>query len=267
MSPLGIQKGRRLAYRVDLRDGATIKVREYENEDAARSAFELNAALGRVFAGALARYGRVVVEEWIEGAPLAPDDEHRTIEEAGEILGRLHASFPQSSSGRVGTGRWRREAVVDLDLLLQAGCVQRDDADRLLGIVDETDPGEACTTVIHLDFCAENMVRDGGGALRVVDNELLCIGPRGLDLGRTFHRWPFAAANWSGFLAGYLLHAGDPGAAPFWRIVAALLGARVFLQRCPERLPTAIEHLQSLAREDRTASSRPMFNPLDTGGR
>lgn len=254
LSPLGDRKGRRLAYRVDLRDGATMKVREYEDEDTARSVFELNADLGPVFAGVVARYGCVVIEEWIEGESLAPRDEYRAIEEAGAILGRLHASHPQRSSGRVDTGRWRREAVADLDLLRQAGCVRRGDADLLLGVVEETDPGEASTAVIHFDFCAENMIRDGSGALRVVDNELLCIGPRGLDLGRTFHRWPAAAENWSRFFAGYQSQAGDPGAARFWRIVAALLGARVFLQCCPERLPATIEHLQALACPDKTAT-------------
>jgi aminoglycoside phosphotransferase (APT) family kinase protein len=50
-------------------------------------------------------------------------------------------------------------------------------AAALRGEIARRDPGTTRAVLIHLDFCAENMLIDTCGHLRVIDNELLTIAP------------------------------------------------------------------------------------------
>ena len=85
----------------------------------------------------------------------------------------------------------------------------------------------------------------------VVDNELLSIGPAGFDLGRTFDRWPMSDAAWARFCRGYGSSApAQPEAVGFWKIYAALLGARVRYERSPQRLDAVLRRLQRFAAGD-----------------
>ena len=79
----------------------------------------------------------------------------------------------------------------------------------------------------------------------MIDNELLDLGPIGFDLGRTFHLWPLDDAAQQAFHLGYQ-SAGPPplAAAGYWRIVAALVGGRVFLNRSRVRLEETIRLLR-----------------------
>jgi hypothetical protein len=73
--------------------------------------------------------------------------------------------------------------------------------------------------------------------LRVIDNEWFAVAPSGLDLGRTFCRWPMSEGTWRRFLAAYRSAApADPGPLAFWKIVGALASAHIRLQQDPERL-------------------------------
>ena len=72
---------------------------------------------------------------------------------------------------------------------------------------------------------------DVRGELRIFDNEWLIEGPASFDLGRTYHRWPMAPADWERFLAGYSSVAGEPEDLRYWTLAATLFGARVFAQR------------------------------------
>ncbi len=259
LSPLGDRKGRRLAYRVDSENGQTIKVREFESAAVASSIFELRAGLEHAFARAVARYGSVIIEEWIDGVPLTANDEDRLLEEAGALLGRLHSCRPNGIPASLSTATWRRGAESDLAMLARAGQLAPADTAALRAGIERHDPRLAPAAVIHLDFCAENMLIDRCAELRVIDNEQLAIEPAGLDLGRTFERWAIAAAGWNRFYKGYLSAAPRaPGATGFWRIVAALVGARVLLQRDVQRLPSSLALLQRLSRgECLTEEARP----------
>jgi aminoglycoside phosphotransferase (APT) family kinase protein len=64
--------------------------------------------------------------------------------------------------------------------------------------------------VTHGDFCAENLVFDTEGRLRVVDNESLGVGILALDLARVWARWPMAEAAWHEFLTAYRDGGGLP---------------------------------------------------------
>jgi aminoglycoside phosphotransferase (APT) family kinase protein len=81
----------------------------------------------------------------------------------------------------------------------------------------------------------------------VIDNELIAIGPPGIDLARSFDRWPMSEAAWARFLAAYRSSApAEPAALDFWMIVTILVGARVRLQRSPERLAATLARLRRL---------------------
>lgn len=250
ISPLGERKGVRFAYRVELEDGERVKARHFGSEDAARRVFALHAGLEDAFARPLLRSGAVVIEEWIEGTSLGDRDAEAWVEEAGRLLGRLHrtplgADVPPTASTRP----WRAAAESDLALLGEAGQLAAPDVASLRAAIARRDPGVARAVLIHKDFCAENMLIDGRGRLRVIDNEQLDVAPAGFDLGRTFHRWPMADATWSRFLRAYRSCApAPPEATAFWKLVASLETTRVFLQRLPARLDPSLALLRRFAK-------------------
>src|SRR5690606_12529153 len=88
LSPLGPGTLDRGSFRVELEDGATVKVRRVGDEARAEKAFALlsNLAL-EGFPRPLARHGRHLVEPWIESL-----DGPVPVAEAGRMLARLHAA-------------------------------------------------------------------------------------------------------------------------------------------------------------------------------
>ena len=249
ISPLKERKGIRFAYRVELEDGRRVKARHFGSEEGARRLFELSAGLGESFARPLAQYGPVLVEEWVEGGPLSGLEAEAWAEDAGILLGRLHttplgARVPPTSSTR----RWREAAESDLTLISLAGKLAAGEVASLQSEIARRDPEVARVVLIHKDFCAENMLIDLHGRLRVIDNEQLEIAPAALDLGRTFHRWPMSHGTWTRFLRGYRSSAPrEPEAIAFWKIVASLETTRVFLQRLPARLDASLALLRRFA--------------------
>lgn len=246
VSPLQERKGIRLAYRVDTHDGRTVKLRHFGTPADARAHLALRSALEEAFAPALARSGAVVLEEWIEGTELRDLASETRCGEAGALLGRLHARpLGAGIAPSHRTDSWRAAAESDLAILTRARCLSPDESSRLGAELASRDPGTAHPVLIHKDFCAENMLVDPLGRLRVIDNEQIEIAPAGFDLGRTFHRWPMSEEGWAAFLGGYRTTAPrDPGATGFWRIAAALVGGRVFLERIPERLDASLALLR-----------------------
>ncbi|MBY0276743.1 phosphotransferase [Candidatus Binatia bacterium] len=247
VSPLGERKGVRIAYRVDTDDGRTVKLRHFGSASTAEAHLALRAGIDDDFAPASTSCGPVLFEAWIEGNELIAHEADRRAAEAGALLGRLHARPLAAGCGPVrgDTARWRAAAQSDLAILHRAGSLSSAEVAGLEAQLARRDPGSARTSLIHKDFCAENMVVDGSGRLRVIDNEQLEIGPSGFDLGRTFHRWPMSAGAWVRFLGGYRSTAPEvPEAIAFWKIAATLVGARVFLERMPERLDAALALLR-----------------------
>jgi aminoglycoside phosphotransferase (APT) family kinase protein len=249
VSPLEERKGIRFAYRVDNEDGHTVKLRHLVTSEEARRHLELRTGLEPAFAPAIARYGSVIVEEWVEGGPLTGLDAAGRAEEAGALLGRLHARPLESGvPSMISTAKWREGTESDLGMLTGPGNLTVAEAARLRVELRERDPRTSRVALVHLDFCADNMLIDLRGRLRVIDNELLAIRPAGLDLGRTFHLWPMPQDAWTCFFRGYR-SAAPAGLEPtgYWRIVATLTGARVFLQRSPVRLDAALALLRRFA--------------------
>jgi aminoglycoside phosphotransferase (APT) family kinase protein len=248
ISPPEERKRGRCAYRVELEDGRTIKARRLESAEAASRLFELRVGLEEAFAPVTAQHGRVLLEAWIEGVPLTELDSEARAEEAGALLGRLHSIEVAATPPTVSTLKWRERTRAELQILGEGGKLGLREVARLDAELDRWDPETARLACVHRDFCAENMLIDARGRLRVIDNEWLTIDPAGLDLGRTFTRWPMSEGAWGRFLRAYRSTARvDPGPLPFWKIVSALWSARIRLNQAPERLAGPLELLRRFA--------------------
>ena len=57
--------------------------------------------------------------------------------------------------------------------------------------------------MLGVRFRTENMLIDPRGRLRIIDNEWFAIDPAGLDLGRSFTRWPMSQGAWGRFRRAY----------------------------------------------------------------
>jgi Ser/Thr protein kinase RdoA (MazF antagonist) len=248
VSPLAERKRGRRAYRVDTAGGAVVKVRHVESAAVAHELHVLRSRLDDSFAHVLGRYGATLVEEWVDGDPLTPPRERPRVAEAGSILGRLHTIAPGDDvPAACPTSPWSEAARIDLDTLAAARALDRSTAAALVTEIRRRDPGKARQVLLHRDFCAENLIVDRRGRLRVIDNEWLQPGPAGFDLGRTRHRWPMRDSDWSRFLAAYEAVAGGPPDLTYWTIAAAAFGARVICAWDRTRLPPLLGLLGRLA--------------------
>lgn len=257
ISPLQERKGARFAYRAQLDDGRTVKVRHFGNSDAAQRIVDLRADLEEAFAPAIACYGPVLIEAWIDGDMLDPGNAEAWAAEAGALLGRLHMRPLAVSTPPESTRTWLDHAQTDLGLLRHAAAIGPDEATTMHASLRQLDPRTAQAVLIHKDFCAENMLIDRHGKLRIIDNERLSIEPAGFDLGWTYHRWPMSRSAWGSFCRGYESSgATEPAALRFWKIIAALTCTRVFLQHMPERLPASLAALRRVVAD--TDASGPI---------
>ncbi len=216
------RKFNRVTLRVELDDGSVVKARYLESPEAVSELVRLRQLLDGSYSAVLAWDGRTLVEEWIAGVPLdeLPADEH-VLAQAGGLLGRLHRT-KLSESGDVATSAFIESAISHLAGCGAAGMLRDDEVDRLVETLRRLDPERSEQTLSHRDFCAENIVLDHRGSLRVIDNEWLAVAPPGLDLGRTRSRWPMSADRWAAFVNAYrAVRAIDDDALRFWTIVAA----------------------------------------------
>lgn len=246
VSPLGARKGARYAYRVDTHDGRSVKARHFGSVDDARRVHELRRGLETAFAPVLERCGAVLIEAWIEGDMLDAAGAEAAARRAGALLGRLHArALPPGTPTHVATAHWSDSAGADIDLLHESRALSAAGRECLAAALRRHDPGRARTALVHKDFCAENMLVDVRGRLRIIDTELIALDPAGFDLAWTWHRWPLSAPGWARFMAGYRSAAPAVPAAPaYWRIVTGLVLARVFHQRMPARLDAQLARLR-----------------------
>ena len=251
LSPLGEKKGRRCAYRVENSAGQILKVRLFENEEEAESVYRLRTPLDDAFAPVLECHKSVLIEAWVDGVPLAERDQQAWIEPAGALLARLHAQpLPPDEPRTVSTRRWLDAAESDLGILTAAGQIRTSEADRLRRGLLQSDPRECPVAVIHTDFCADNMLIDTAGRLRVIDNEGIALRPAGFDLGRTFQLWPMSLEMRERFHRGYLSALPLPNGLGFWRTVAVLMNSRIFFKFNPARLEASIALLRSLLEDE-----------------
>jgi Ser/Thr protein kinase RdoA (MazF antagonist) len=246
------RKRGRSAWRVELAGGGAVKARRLESAAAADELIALRDGLDDAFAPPLGRDGPVLLERWIDGAPLDAAQADARAAEAGALLGRLHArplrGEHAAAVSTASTAYWRGRAERNLDDLAAAGALPADVVAALREDARRLDPGTARAALVHRDFCAENMVVDAAGRLHVIDNEWFTIDAAGLDLGRTLYRWPMSEAGRCTFLASYRdACACDPGPLDFWHLVAVLWSAGARLDHRPEQRAIPLAAARALA--------------------
>jgi Phosphotransferase enzyme family len=248
----------RAAFLVETSDGRRAKLRRMPSEARARSVAQSVEALADPrFARVLLQRGRLLVDEWIEGRGLDEAGATRErVAEAGALLGRVHATPPppDALAAEPGAAPQAHDDALraDLAFLAGAGLLESAAAAQLGRAASASRPERVEVGLVHGDFCAENLVVDARGQLRVVDNEALGIGPLALDLARTDYRWPMDERDRSAFLGGYArLREPDAGGAhaPFWRIRVLAKSARLRASRGWQRAEVPLAALRALAGE------------------
>lgn len=241
------RKRGRYALRVDLDDGSTIKVRCLESVEEASRLWTIRGHLPTAFAPVLDRRGAMLFEVWIPGYQLSDADAAGRAGEIGGLLGRLHGA-PAPGATITPTRSHRDRAEEQLGVLGDCRALSAQACAALRADLRQSDPGEAAQTFVHLDYCPQNIVVDPGGALHVVDNEWIRVDAAGLDLGRTYARWPTDDDTWRRFLRGYVAAAPcDPGALRFWMIAMAAKSAVIRMHGPSAKRAVPLARLHELA--------------------
>ncbi len=258
----------RAVWCLDLAGGRRIKARLLEDHRTAAALCALRAGLPSDFAPVVARSGRVLLEEWIDGADLARTRARaRCLADAARLLAGLHAT--RTVAGRAiralrRTTPWRRESEERLRRLCEDGLLPVAHANVLRRVLAAHDPHRTRTGLTHSDLCGENLVRDRAGRLRVIDNERLGLRPFGYDLARTRYRWGLDQKAWSAFLAAYSRRhpATARRASPFWDVVVAAESAMIRRRVDARRAAAPIAALARIVRaEDARRSERRRRRP------
>jgi hypothetical protein len=252
ITSLVLRHSPRSAYRVTFADGRRVKLRRLRRPERAERACRLLAALDDArFAAVLLRHDDVVVEEWVEGTPLAarpPRREH--VEVAAGILATVHRVAIDTTTAAETPASMLETALARVALLANRGHLTRATATRLASVARRVVPVAAPVGITHNDLCGENLVLDTAGRVHVVDNEALDIGFLEYDLARTWYRWDLDATSWRTFLASYIAAGAarpDERASVFWRIAAVTKSAAARLDGTPAALEVALAKLRAIA--------------------
>ena len=240
------------SFRLELRDGRVLKGRRLISAArAARVATILGVLDRRYFPQVIAQSGAALLEDWCAGEPLDPlHTDPALARQCGEILGGVHRVPPPAVEVASMSHPIARLAMLDQQVseLERGGELSPDSRRHLITLARAHAPSDAAIGVIHRDFCAENLVRDGAGPPHVIDNEAMHVGALDLDLARTWYRWPMTDRQATAFLEGYAAHRSPASYLsnfPFW-ILAVLVDASLFhLRKSTGRAADALDPLRA----------------------
>ena len=194
-----------------LENGDLIKARLNVSEVfQARATDILDSLTALGFSRVLARRGKATLEEWIPGeilSTLAPVAKHAAL--GGELLGQVHARSvgTHTTDGIERDLSWHLGQLQDsLDELHDRGHLSAEVAAKLKADTQSSVPATSEMGIVHLDFCADNMVWTDDEELVVFDNERFRDGELDFDLARCFMRWPMTASQLAAFRAAYQEH-------------------------------------------------------------
>jgi hypothetical protein len=235
LTTLATEQASRSAFRLLLRDGRTVKLRRMLEEGQAEQVHRLREGLPPAFAGVLYRQGPVLIEDWVEGCPVKPDCPE-ILQGAAGLLRLLHQARPLRPASMDAYLESLDSCLTELEV---AGMLSALQGLALRELALTRSPGVLSETLIHNDFCAENLVLSNDGRLFAIDNEAVRWGPVQLDLARVCYRWPM---DWPRFLECY--GADDP--APFWHVLARARGAAARVRLGMPRVEEAVARLCEL---------------------
>ena len=221
------------AFRLQFADGRTLKGRRVDTSRQAEEVEYVSRCLGyRGLPRVLARRGRALLTEWIEGQPLTADRcDRQVLRQCGALQGFAH-SQPLPADGAAppsGTIESCRAGVErGLDALVESALLDERVGSSAAELARAYAPRGCALGFTYVDFCADNIVLKASGDVCVVDNETLSIQPCDYDLGRTWYRWPMPRSDRETYFSGYRDHrqpADFLAHFPFWAIAAVVDGA------------------------------------------
>jgi aminoglycoside phosphotransferase (APT) family kinase protein len=246
----------RPAWRIELADGRVLKGRLFASAEEGERFAALAAHLPRPgFPALLAHAGRAALLEWIAGEPMPALPPEALLRRAGELLGRLHRRpLPADAETRFAShvSALPEPLAPRLDELVAGGLLERAEGEALAKLASRAFPARCERGLVHLDFCADNLVVTTEGAPFAIDNATLCLAPLDYDLARTALRWPLPEALRAAFLDGYR-SVRDPSAyeahADYWRVCAGVHSARLRMQRRAGDASVPVAALRAVLRE------------------
>jgi aminoglycoside phosphotransferase len=228
----------RCAFRVSLSDGRIIKLRRLSRLEDADRLWRLRESLPSGFVAASARCDAVLLEPWIAGRRLRGCSQRR-LAQAAAMLRSLHDTHALRPVDPLPYVHEVQHGLIEME---QVRMLSPATARELRDLALAWRPQEVQETLLHHDFCAENLVVSPDDALWAVDNETLRLGPAALELARLRHRWPMPAAAWRRFLNLYDAEAPSP----FWHVLARLRGALWRARHQMRRTREAVDRLHDL---------------------
>jgi len=242
------------AFRLDLRDGRTVKGRIFPTASwAARVERLLRMPRAQSLPRPLIRAGRVLVLEFVDGTPLDEwlpghnDSAERYAGVAGVLMARLHRG--RSLQDRAPTpARYAARMQAVLGALTRGALLDSSVAERLKGLAV---PARARTALTHGDICPENLIRRRTGDLRPIDEERLAVRPLAYDLARAVNRWPLDAGLERAFLNGYASEGGKAAGflkyRAFWISAALATSAEYRLKDRPATVGPILDRMRAVA--------------------
>ncbi len=243
------------AFRLDLRDGRTLKARVFTSPRWAADVERLLAAPGaRACPRSIERHGNVLISEFVPGVPLderlaaaTRSEGRRWAREAGRLMAGIHHGRPPR--GRATAPAWyQRHLISRIRTLVRVGLLTREEGGRLIALGG---PARARSGLTHGDVCPENLVLTPAGSLVAIDEERLALRPFAYDLARSVNRWPLDTTLERAFLQGYSEGGGDASGyrrwRTFWVATALATSAGYRLKRAPDTLGPILSAIRQLA--------------------
>lgn len=201
----------RASFRLQFADGRVLKGRRFDSSEQAERVTSLCGVLDRRhFPTVLARHERGVLIEWVDGRALdETQPEPNLHQQIGEMLGALHrVSLPRAvKAGRVlAPDSWERRLRGNLTQLVALNVLSRRDEEAAMRFAMDVAPARSERSLVHGDFCSENIVITDAGHAWIVDNERLSIDAPAYDLARTWYRWSMSPDRRDAFMRGYSRH-------------------------------------------------------------
>ena len=215
----------RKAHRVTTNANSVVKVRCLSEEWRVERLCRMrNSTAGVRLSPMLARRGRVMVEDWIQGHTLDHfPSEDDTLRKAASLLARLHSCRVDDSPP--GSGISPELVQERLDWLRHRAILEQSQLRALESVFENSSAWRGQRGLIHGDFCGENLVQDVDGEVWSVDNENLDLDFLDYDVGLSWYRWPLPPEQWKGFLNYYeRFSQRTVSDLDFWKAVAVVKG-------------------------------------------
>lgn len=245
------------AFRLRFADGRVLKGRRFGSPSRAATVAYVSQHVDHPgFPQVLARSGRALLMEWVEGQSFnSADCATEELRQCGALHGFMHnVPVPDGSLYQPRDTIQDRHAKLERDLavLVEARVLDKHETQRTFALAVRSAPSSYAVGFVHRDFCAENLVRRPSGDVCVIDNETLAIDAYDYDLGRTWYRWPMTPWQREAYLDGYQCYRSAKDFLayfPYWGI-AAVVGAAVFrVQKQIDAASLPISKLRVLLRD------------------